>query len=318
MQWPIFVLLSQMVQSVAHGHTHFRTPSHSALALAKACQCQNLEFFDDDEAHEMAFKLHDQGKRATRGFRHVLSIVDKKYVRYLQRISAAKLGKDNVRKLIGETTREYVRDYIMNPRPADMIRGIQKAHRMKTKENLGSDIVRQEYYNGAMLARETYFQTLFVYEEYVLFPHDSLNDSVPACLKILKNYIATRMVEFDFGATYPDTVICLSLLQFLKYVALFNGEWDQAMDASKQYKSALTALKNMQFHPKITYTHEEHKLKVCLMPQARKGAKPIPMSIDWLEDDTRMVQISILDVSDPNDPELVFKELKQMNANICS
>lgn len=309
MIWPNCLLLFQIVQTIAHAHSQNRVLCRSALALVKFCQFQSLEYFDEDEVHELAFNLRTQGKQAGSSFCRALSLVDRVYVGYLQRIRVANLGKENLAKLCGETSREFVREFITNPRPADLIRGIQRAHRVGTKGTFRGDIVSQAYFNNAMLALETYHQTLYVYKEYVLFPNDDLSDYLPKCLKILKDFIDTKMVEFDFGATYPDTVICLSLLQYLKYEAFLRAEWGNAMSAGRLFKSALAALKNMQFSPKITHTYEEHKLKVCIMPQARKGPKSIPMSISRLENDTRMVRISILDVQHPNDPELVFKDL---------
>ena len=316
MLWLFFLLLLQTVQTIAHGHSHYKIPSLSALSLVSFCRCQNLEYFDEDEIHELALKLRYLGSQTSSSFRHVLSIVDKDYARYVHRIRAARVGKDNLATFIEKITKQHVWEYIANPRPDDVIRAMQNAHRLGgerfNNEAFGNDIVRQEYFKTALIALETYFLTLYVYKEYSIFPYSTLNDSIPVCLEVLEGFIATKMTEFDIGATFPDTVLCLSFLQYLKYVALADSQWDSAMDASQQFNAAVSALKKMRFNPLRTWKYEEPKLRLCIMPQARRGARPVPVSIHLLEDYTRMAQISILDVSDPNDPEQVIKEMKKL------
>ena len=319
MTWPISLLLLQMVQTIAHGHFHYRNPSHSALALVKFCQCPNLEYFDEDRIHELAFTVRTQGQRAGRSFRHVLSAVNIEYARYLQRVRAANMGKENVEILVGNITKKNVWEYI-TPGPSDRIRAMQYAQRFPCNVasfgNFGSDIVRLAYFNSAMTALETCFLVLFVYKGYETFPLNLSNfsDPIPFSLEVMKDFIATRINEFDYGATYPNAVTCLAFLQYLKFVALYNSELDHAMDAGLQYKKALAALKNMQFNPIVSYTYEDHKLRVCIMPQARTGPKPIPMAINFFNEDSRMFQVSILDVQHPYDPELALNEISQLDA----
>ena len=123
-------------------------------------------------------------------------------------------------------------------------------------------------------------------------------------------FIGKAFVNFDFGATFPDLIMCLSLLQYRQYVALLDGDLDHVRTISDLYSRVLDALENMIFAPVSTLSYMTPKgpVRVQIMPQAIKGPKSVPICTLPYENET-IVQISILDVKYPEDSDYVLSQL---------
>lgn len=123
-----------------------------------------------------------------------------------------------------------------------------------------------------------------------------------------KDIISNRLTKFDYGATYPDAVMCLSLLQNLKYMALLTSNLKLVKRVSQLLEAAMNALKNMQIRAVRVWTIK--KAYVFVMPHERKSANTmvIPITVQSIGL-TKVVKISCLQLKDLDDAQEVISLL---------
>ena len=245
----IFVFFLQLVRTSSLPPSQCKTFSLFAISLATACRCPDVFYYDEDQLHLLASKIRTISRRSSLAIQHVSSAVEVEYVSYLQRLRAKTIGQENLGNVVQAMTQNRAFPYNTMPTPIKVIRMIKNTLLQGTTHipdmTFGGDLVLQEYHHSLRAALESYFLTFHGYREFIRFPYNKVNASMLECLKAIQNFVFTTLNEFDSEATYPDAVMCLSYLQFIKYVALTKSEWVFAKNAVLQYEAVLTTLNNL-------------------------------------------------------------------------
>ena len=192
--------------------------------------------------------------------KRLLWIVEKRYVGYLNDLRCKTLGRKQVGIVVEDLTMGNVRGYLSTVTKvnvfeygpvADLIRII----RFSPDD---ADSVRLEYYRNALVALKGYASTFHDYQKHARFPSYSAVIPLDHYLQQVKVFINTKLARFDAQATYPDAVMCLSLLQFLNYSGLLNSNFDLVRVVLDLFKSAVMVLKKMSFVPRPILIYENH------------------------------------------------------------
>ena len=250
MNWTLFPILLQLVQTSSFRPSYYKKISYSALTLVNASRCSDAPYCSEDELHTLAYEVRILVKSVALCIRHTASIAIKEYVLYLQRLRAKTLGRTNTGRIVEELTRKNVIGYNLSPTPISVvIKAMRRIMEESSDEAFDKDLVRQEYLKSSNTALEACYGTLNDYEKFIRFPWLKVNVAIPECLKALKDFISTTLVQHDVDATYPDAVMCISVLQYLKYVALAESQLHFLKLITQQYDALLNVLKNMTFKP---------------------------------------------------------------------
>lgn len=252
-----FVFILQLVRSSSFPSfpsSHCRDFSSSALNLVLSCRCPNVLNYDENWLHELAKKVGFEGSNSELAEMHILSVVEIKYVDYLQRLRAATIGEQNLGKVVQAIAQYRAIQYKKHPRTLQMI-SIIKDSMLKCNVNIpdvtyGGDLVLQEFYSSSKMALETYFFAFYEYNKFIRFPFTIMNLSMSNRLDAVQRFVASTFAKFDIRATYPDAIMCLTYLQYLKYMSLIEYELVYVQSAEAQYNAVLTTLKNMQIPQK--------------------------------------------------------------------
>ena len=310
----IFLLaLLKLVQSAAlKKYPVDRMFCYFALSLALESQSPYILWYEEDDVHGEAHSTRILGKNLGPGFQRVHSIAEKKYIEYLKKLRATRLGRMSFRDLVEDVTMKNVREYLPANTKVNALRykPVVSLLRSINSSPENTDNVRLELYKNAIAALDAFAAIHHDYRDYARFPKLEALLS----LKHLEDFIEKNFVILDFGATYPDMFMCLSFLQYLKYIALVDGHLDTVADISRLYVKALEALENMSIAPLDVFHYMTYKgkISVAIMPQAVKGPKPVPICITPFENGT-MVQISVLDVKYPKNSKYVYEQLKHLD-----
>lgn len=310
----VFLLaLLNLVQSGAvSDYPDDRVFCYTALVLAKHCQYPERLCYEEGTVHKIEHLLRVQGKQLGPGFQLLLSISEERYIKYLGRIRELIINRKSMGRLVQGITRNSVREYLPTFTEVDAFRYEPVAGILRsidffspTREN-----VRLEYIKSAVAALNTYASVHHDYQAYSRFP----DMSKPFYLGVLEDFVGKSFADFDFGATYPDIVMCLSILQFLEYRALIDNRLDHVDYVSKIYDRAMKAIGTMNIIPVSAFDYKRKKgqVTVAIMQQAKKGPNPVPINIIPFENGS-LVQISILDVEDPEDIDLVLDQVKHLD-----
>ena len=309
-------LLKLVITSSLKNYTDDRILCYKALALAKICQCPKLFYYDEAEVHRKVFSLRLQGKAyRSSAFKEVLVLTEKRYLGYVQKVNEKNLGIERVGVWVNKKTKENARGYLPRVTKINVFQYAPVAHLLSTlkyhQEN--NDHVRHAYYLSALEALEAYASTYHDYKNYTRLPIFHINTSLERYLTDdLKKFIDTKLGKFDYGASYPDSVMCISLLQFLKYMALLDGNLELVRSSLVLYQNAAMALENMLFKPvrALSFATRKGRVTVCMMPQEKVEPKVIPAFL--IEEDNPMLMISIREFEDPYDNDKVMKRVEML------
>ena len=261
--------------------------------------------------HELAFFLQSQAATAHLPLRHVMS---KAAEVYFERLGGTR--EDYVGYYVEHLTRgnawRFKSSYVeVDVRHAPSVIGLLRLLTFPYG-NLDRDRVRQEYYKCAITALGKYAATLKTYEECCLLPLFGPNITLEQCLNVLTEFIAGPLRTFDFGATFPDAIMCFSVLQYIKYCALLDSDWKLVKITGKLYEEVLKALKEMTFFPLQIFmpvVSQGDDVSVQVMPQARKGRKAMNLAVRRLLDGSILVQTSNDDVKNEDDARMLVANL---------
>ena len=310
------VLIIAMLKLVQSGGLRnfpdVRMGCYSALVLAKTSQCPDLFYYEEEKVHKVAHFMRTRGKHFGMGLQRLQVIAEELYIKYLKRMRAEVLNRKSLAILVENMTGKNVREYLptitqINVLHYTPVTGLLRPLKYVPEDN---DDVRQAYYKNALAALNTLASIHHDYQAYTRFPNISERFS----LERLEGFIAKNFGRFDFGATYPDIVMCLSSLQYLKYVAMLDGNLAIVDTILGLFDRTVDALENMSFAPLNVLDYKTYKgeVTVAIMPQAVKGPKPVPICINPFRNGT-MVQISVLDVKYPNNSKYVYEQLKHLD-----
>ena len=304
----------QLIQSSFVSPSKYKDYTYSILSLVGYCRIPDAFLSDEVHVHELALKLRSRDNSGD-NLRHTLLVVEKMYARYLQRIRKTMMGQANVGRFVEDVTNKNAWAYCTHST------SIEVYHRVKDKSHvpgakLESDIIKREYFKNAKAALKAYFLTMHDYREITQpafidqDPFKDTNQYTSKNLSIVDDFITTKLAKFDYGTTYPNAVMCLSLLQNLKYIALLNSNLKLVEKVCEKQKAVITALKNMKIRPARFWSLDQ--TYVCLMPQERVGPIPIPVTVnsDGL---TTVVRMSYLDVRDPDNIHEIISLLERLD-----
>ena len=279
---------------------------HFALALALETRSSELYFSDEDAVHTIADSMRFW-KHLGPGFQALESLLREIYIKYLERVRVEVLSRKNLGKLVENVLAIpiYVREYLPTMSEVDVFhyKPVEGLSWSLVSKSALFDPVNMQYHKNATAALNTFASIHFDYHAYARFP----NICKPLSVGQLEEFIRKSFASFDYGATFPDIALCLSFLQYLKYMALLDANLDLAADFSKLLHRAVEALENMKISPVnvLDFTTPKGFLRVLIMPQATKGPNSVP--ICTLPSMNRsVVQISVLDVLSPMDPDYVL------------
>ena len=303
------VAFVKLVQSgTLNNYADDRRFCHIALTMAKPCQFPELFLKEEGTVHKIASTMRIQARQLGPGFKRLLMISEERYIKYLKRMKVLMLSRRNMGKFVEDLSEKNVRDYLPSTTEVDVFQYQPVVGLLRTVSvSLESiDDLRLEYHKNAIAALNTYSSIHYDYNAYARLPNMRKRWSTEQ----LENFIGKAFVNFDFGATFPDLIMCLSLLQYRQYVALLDGDLDHVRTISDLYSRVLDALENMIFAPVSTLSYMTPKgpVRVQIMPQAIKGPKSVPICTLPYENET-IVQISILDVKYPEDSDYVLSQL---------
>ena len=292
--------------------------SYSALALTASCR--NLKAlscsFKDEELHEQALFVHKHSKGDVMAFRLVYPLIREIYFDYLQRLEVKRVGHGNLKRMVERWTRKNARQYIGEitlvnlPHFAPALSLMRILRRPGTTEDVYKDPILCKYYLSARLALETYASTLCTYQDHTLFPSFGEDITLKECVEKLREYIKTILGTFDYRATYPDAVMCLSVLQYLKYLGLFASNMDLVRTTTQMFRDVRRTLQNeMTFLPHKVITFENYV--VHLIPQERKGERKLNASFRKLSDGNLLIQVGIKDFQDIKEVQSLIQSLYQ-------
>ena len=221
----IFLLaFVKLVQSDAlDDYPEDRVFCYNALVLAKPCQSQERFLYDEGTVHRVANSLRIRGRQLDGpGFQRILKISEEGYAKYLSVMRVLMLSRKSMGNVVENLREKNFRDYL--PDETDVAMSLYKpvAGLLRSLNIAIGDTdnnVRLEYYRNARTALKTFASIHRDYNAYARLAN------MRKCwsLEQLKNFIGKSFVRFDFGATYPDAVMCLSLLQFFRVLGPAGG-----------------------------------------------------------------------------------------------
>ena len=315
----IFFFLALLKFGQSGGLTEYpseRMFCYTALVLALETRNFELIHYDEATAHEIANSMRMQRKHLGMGLQRLAWISEDRYVKYLGRMRAEVLRREIMENFVRNLTAVpvYVREYVPNITEVDVLhyKPVAKLLRSLSFSLEHGDNVRLEYYRNALAALRIFSSVHYDYLGFARFP----DISKPLSLKQLEHFIGKNFVRFDFGSTYPDIVMCLSLLQYLKYVALLDANLDLVSDILQLHKKAVEAMAKMNIAPvnRFDFNAPKGLLTVYILPQVSKGPIMVPICTLPYSKGT-IVQISVLDVKYPMDRDYVLAQMK--NLKLC-
>ena len=300
-------LVSFLLSSSAYAD---RQRSYNLLSVVNKCRTTRGMSYDMEETvHlQMTSIRHPRLTRLGPGFRHAVSVVEQVYVKFLRSLREEQIGRENLGLLVKQLTKENAKEYMGRCAMADITPfllslGIHD-------ETVGGDVVRQEYYKSLKAAMEAFESTNIDYIYYKRIPAMQKDVSL---LGLLENFISTSLGKYDHSATFPDAVICLSLLQYRKYLALLDSEIELVKIVGEHYKAAVAALKSMQIRPVLQHDYILNGTKtiVHLMPQEQRGPMMIPVTPKKFRGQTHL-KIGVKDLNNPFHHDAVYSQLIQL------
>ena len=310
-----FLLVASSFASEAHKFFSFQ-----ALFLVNICRVSTLLKCDlEKSVLEAATKLrviavHQGGLNVKRA----LHVAEDEYVRYLKKVRMDHVGRSNLGMMVEARTMNNATNYKLNIDPVDLAEYQPVAHLFPMlnipPEVLRGDPVLQEMRKGALTALEAFASTHRDYEEYSLLPFFDASTTLSGYLIQLSMFIDTTMGKYDFAATYPDSIMCISLLQFFRYMALMAHDVNIVRSIGGLYLDAIVALKRMEFVPiesaSLILLRGKIDLILCRMPHVRAGREPMQVSIFKMPN---VLLVSGLHVKNMDEASDLVMELYQQN-----
>ena len=313
-----FLALLKFVQSAAlKDYPEDRMFCYSALVIALESHCPDMFCYEEDDVHRVATTMRIRGRYLGLGFQRLLTISKEAYSKYLERIRVKVLSRKNVRIFVEKlpAAPNYVREYLTTTSEVDVFHYKPVARQLCSLviSQVVIDHVTLEYHRNALAALTIFASIHRDYHGYARFP----NISEPLSLRQLEEFIGENFVSFDYGATYPDIVMCLSYLQYLKYMALLEANLDLVTDISGLFHKAVVALKhiNVTTVNELYYMTPIGQIIVSILPQAIEGPKSIPICILSVGNGI-CIHISVLNVEYPENPDYVSALLKHLLGQI--
>ena len=181
----IVLVLRLLITSFAAA-SYYRDFSYSALHLVNACRSSDTLSHNEDLVHERALKLRSSGMDGAA--RHVLMIVEKEYVGYLQRVREKTLGEENLRRVVESITNMNAWAYRTPSKSNEVIRRIRKMS-IVPGENYDNDLIAQEYFKSSKTALESFFLTMYDYQMFTEIPTYESDYSIRTGQEALKEFI---------------------------------------------------------------------------------------------------------------------------------
>ena len=288
--------------------------SHDLLSVVNICRMtRGMSYEMEETAHlQMTSLRHPKLSRLGPGFRHTVLKVERVYVEFLKRIQREQIGRGNLGRMVTELTWGIALECMARPTKIDMSKVIfQGAEWLMgvdvRDESFGGDVVRQEYYKMLKVALAAYYSTSLDYKHYKRIASFQPTANL---LPQLKDFIGTKLGKYDHSATFPDTIICLSLLQYHNYLALLDSDVEKLKSVGEHYRAAAAALDGMQVKEvlKCDFSMSEAKGVVLMMPQEKRGPMMIPVSPKEHMGIT-YVRIGIKDVDNALVPGAVYSQM---------
>ena len=237
------------------------------------------------------------------------------YIKYLQRIREKVIGQANVGRLVERITNKGAWAYSKRPRSTEDYLRVKNASHLPGF-HLDGDLIQQEYFKNSKAAMEAYFFTLHDYLDFIQLPSTmrgpstSVKDYIAHNLVAVKDSINNKLSKFDYGTTYPDAVMCISMLQALKYLSLITSNVKFFNRASQRLQAAMAALDNMDYSPVRFWSI--NNTEVYLMPHEPNGRPNIIPITVYKGQGKSVIRISSLDVKNPDDIQEVIALLRKV------
>ena len=320
MQWLIFLTLLHSFLCSSQTALTDCSYCNSALVLVNTCRSQDTSYFDfeEDYLHSLAYALLVQHFTPSIPMQYIMPVVEREYVEHLQRVRKELLGREGMGKVVERASKGNAWGYLPMASQVNVfkhapVKGILRFIK-RPYEYYASDALQREYYLSAMSALRTFASAQQDYHGYSRFPSFGTKISVENCLEQMSKFIGRELVTFDYGATYPDAIMCFSILQYLQYMALLEYRMRLVMIVHQLYRVAANVLINICVKPVQSWTFNlpNGNVSVCIMPQGRKGPKPIPECTSlgaW-----PVVKVGVKDIKNPSDSVEVYEQLKHLDA----
>ena len=316
MFWVILLLQLQLISTSAFTSCEFKQFGYSAMFLVNACrQAGIMDYGLEYDVHAMDVFIRGLvSEHPAVSLKKSLEVVEREYLKYLQRLRATELGRRNVGDLVKRLTKFNTTDY--NLRTTQVVAphfswntGCQQSSSQVRDQRFGGDLILQEYFKGSLAALEAYSTTLNDYQKCTRFPPIRRRRGL---LHQIGTFIATQFRTYDYAATFPDAVMCFSALQYIKYTALIDSNLTLVDGAIQECNAAMVALDDMHFKPEQTFNFEGRVI-VRAMPQVRAGLETMPISIGAYEEST-VVLVSSRRIKDAKDAHDLITDLYRQNS----